>query len=163
VRARGGMLGRGDRAATDVGTTAVDTLREIEFDRETGKLSDADYHALKKTYTERALSELRAADTSASSTVAPSNASVSESVTASATPSPELAALVCPVCGPRVESDALYCSTCARYLPGSCVACGATVVESSARYCGSCGQRLDTEARSQMPEARTAGGAAHQA
>jgi hypothetical protein len=142
ARARRGSTGRDDRVVADLGTTAVDTLREIEFDRETGKLSDADYHALKKTYTERALSELRAADASASSSGAPSNASVTESVTAPATPSPELAALVCPECGPRVESDALYCSTCARYLPGSCVACGATVVESGARYCGSCGQRL---------------------
>jgi hypothetical protein len=172
ARTRGGNSGRGDRVPADAGTTAVDTLREIEFDRETGKLSDADYHALKKTYTERALSELRAADTGASPSLGPPNAPpnappngppnapVTESVAASATPSPGAAAPVCPACGPRVESDALYCSTCARYLPGSCVACGATVAEAGARYCGSCGQRLDTAARSQRPEARTADSAA---
>lgn len=142
ARARGGSAGRGGRGVAEVETTAVDTLREIEFDRETGKLSDADYLALKKTYTERALSELRAADAGASANVVPPTASVTASVTASATPSPGVAALVCPECGPRVESDALYCSTCARYLPGSCVACGATVAEAGARYCGSCGRRL---------------------
>jgi cytochrome c-type biogenesis protein CcmI len=39
---------------------AVDALREIEFDRETGKLSDADYTALKASYTQRALVAMRA-------------------------------------------------------------------------------------------------------
>ena len=39
---------------------AVDALREIEFDRATGKLSDADYVALKSRYTEQALSAMRA-------------------------------------------------------------------------------------------------------
>jgi hypothetical protein len=43
-------------------STAIDALREIEFDRATGKLSDADYSALKQTYTQQALAELRARD-----------------------------------------------------------------------------------------------------
>jgi hypothetical protein len=124
--AGGGSVG----APPEAGTTAVDTLREIEFDRETGKLSDADYLALKKTYTERALDELRTADTGPPAGVTPSAVSA------------RVAVLACPACGPRAESDALYCSTCARYLPGSCAACGATVAEPGARYCGACGQRL---------------------
>ena len=41
---------------------AVAALREIEFDRETGKLSDSDYAELKARYTRAALDELRAAD-----------------------------------------------------------------------------------------------------
>ena len=41
---------------------AVAALREIEFDRETGKLSDSDYAELKTRYTREALAELRAAD-----------------------------------------------------------------------------------------------------
>ncbi|MDQ8168592.1 MAG: hypothetical protein P3C09_12625, partial [Gemmatimonadota bacterium] len=41
---------------------AVAALREIEFDRETGKLSDDDYAELKTRYTREALAELRAAD-----------------------------------------------------------------------------------------------------
>jgi hypothetical protein len=62
---------------------ALDALREIEFDRETGKLSDADYEALKATYTQRAVTAMRA------------------------TGSP-----VCATCGPRPESEALFCSNC---------------------------------------------------
>jgi hypothetical protein len=44
------------------GVSAVEALREIEFDRATGKLSDDDYAALKTAYTRDALAELRAAD-----------------------------------------------------------------------------------------------------
>ena len=44
---------------------AVVALREIEFDRATGKLSDADYAELRRAYTDRALSELRTASVEA--------------------------------------------------------------------------------------------------
>jgi hypothetical protein len=62
---------------------AIDALKEIEFDRETGKLSDADYQTLKATYTQRAVAVMRAEG------------------------SP-----VCPTCGPRPERDAVFCSNC---------------------------------------------------
>ncbi|MDP9178617.1 MAG: hypothetical protein M3O61_13125 [Gemmatimonadota bacterium] len=62
---------------------ALDALREIEFDRETGKLSDADYAALKETYTQRAVTAMRGGG-----------------------------GPVCITCGPRPEGDALYCSNC---------------------------------------------------
>src|SRR3954470_22626072 len=38
---------------------ALAALKEIEFDRETGKLSDSDYHFLKTKYTAAALEALR--------------------------------------------------------------------------------------------------------
>ena len=62
---------------------ALDALREIEFDRETGKLSDADYTALRTQYTQRAVESMRGSD-----------------------------APVCPTCGPRPEKDAMFCSNC---------------------------------------------------
>jgi cytochrome c-type biogenesis protein CcmI len=46
-------------------TEAVQALREIEFDRETGKLSDSDYAALKARYTREAVAALRAEETGA--------------------------------------------------------------------------------------------------
>src|SRR5205085_10362749 len=39
---------------------AIVALREIEFDRATGKLSDSDYAELKSRYTARALAAMRA-------------------------------------------------------------------------------------------------------
>lgn len=71
-------------SATDTRrNAAMEALREIEFDRETGKLSDADYEALRSTYTQRAVDVMRAGDAPA-----------------------------CPRCGPRPERDAVFCSTC---------------------------------------------------
>jgi predicted amidophosphoribosyltransferase len=46
------------------------------------------------------------------------------------------------VCGPRPEPDAIYCSTCGRYLAASCAHCHAPITEIGARYCGSCGETL---------------------
>jgi ribosomal protein L40E len=62
---------------------AVDALRELEFDRATGKISDADYEPLKARYTEQALAVMRAG-----------------------------AARVCERCGTRPELDAEFCSNC---------------------------------------------------
>jgi ribosomal protein L40E len=62
---------------------AVDSLRELEFDRETGKISDADYAPLKARYTEQALAVLRAGN-----------------------------APVCEACGPRPQPEAEFCSNC---------------------------------------------------
>jgi hypothetical protein len=71
-------------SATDTRrNAAMEALREIEFDRETGKLSDADYEALRSTYTQRAVDVMRAGD-----------------------------APTCPRCGLRPERDAVFCSTC---------------------------------------------------
>jgi hypothetical protein len=67
---------------------ALDALREIEFDRETGKLSDADYSVLKETYTQRAVTAMRAGG-----------------------------GPVCEMCGPRPERDAVFCSNCGMLLP----------------------------------------------
>ena len=62
---------------------ALDALRELEFDRATGKISDADYGSLKARYTRKAVAVMRAGDR-----------------------------LVCDRCGPRPEADAAFCSNC---------------------------------------------------
>lgn len=67
--------------------SAVDALREIEFDRATGKLSDSDYDSLKASYTQRAVEVMRGGSGS-----------------------------ICENCGPRPESGALFCSKCGEML-----------------------------------------------
>jgi hypothetical protein len=114
--------------SSDDGDRAIDALREIEFDRETGKLSDADYAALKAAYTASALTDLRREDAGGVRGRSPG-----------AVAAPRW---TCATCGPRPESDALFCSNCARYLPGVCAGCGAAVAEAAARYCAGCGERL---------------------
>jgi hypothetical protein len=126
------------------GDDAVDVLREIEFDRETGKLSDHDYATLKATYTERALAELRAGDAAAAAGAPSPVAAPIEGEDAAEAAIRRVRASLreCASCGPRPEPDALYCSSCGRYLPGACARCGATASEPGARFCNGCGDAL---------------------
>lgn len=138
---------------------ALTALKEIEFDRETGKLSDADYQFLKAKYTTAALEAMRQ-DTEAptpgrashdveamiaakvralrSASAAPSSDApvTSPSANTAATPS-------CSSCGPRPEPDAVFCSSCGRRLQvrASCDRCG-TVLLPGSRYCESCGRQV---------------------
>jgi hypothetical protein len=120
---------------------AVVALREIEFDRETGKLSDADYQALKTQYTGEALETMRLAESSAASAAltAPSGERdlAEEAILRYRRPGTN-----CASCGPRPEPDALYCSNCGRFLPGRCDGCGSPVTEPTARFCVECGKTL---------------------
>jgi hypothetical protein len=115
---------------------AVTALREIEFDRVTGKLSDADYAELKTRYTARALQAMR------SGAAANEASSVTDDAIEAAVLAYRERLHGCPSCGPRPEPDAVYCSNCGRYLPGACEGCGAPVTESGAAFCGSCGRQL---------------------
>lgn len=110
---------------------AIIALREIEFDRVTGKLSDADYDELKTRYTERALQAIR---TEASSPPADAAEAVVLAYRARMKS--------CARCGPRPEPDAVYCSNCGHFLPGACGSCGADVTEPGAAFCTSCGRQL---------------------
>lgn len=113
---------------------AVQALREIEFDRETGKLSDSDYAALKSRYTREALAAMRDEDAG----VAGPSGDAAEAVILQY----RRRQLGCSVCGPRPEPDAIYCSTCGRYLAASCAHCHAPITEIGARYCAACGETL---------------------
>jgi hypothetical protein len=117
---------------------AVAALREIEFDRATGKLSDDDYSELKSRYTgEAVLAMRREAVPSVSPAGRPTDDEVEAAVLAYRRHSH-----TCPACGPRPEPDAAFCSNCGRFLHDRCAGCGAPVVALDARYCLNCGNRL---------------------
>jgi Double zinc ribbon len=138
---------------------ALTALKEIEFDRETGKLSDPDYQFLKAKYTAEALEAMRqdadaptpgrASDDveamiaakvralrSASATASSDAPVTSGSANTATTPS-------CSGCGLRPEPDALFCSSCGRRLSvqAVCDRCG-TVLLPGSRYCESCGRQV---------------------
>jgi hypothetical protein len=121
--------------------SAIDALREVEFDRATGKLSDADYEALRAAYTREAVAALRADDSAdALATLAaadPAEAAILRYRDAIGRGAPS-----CAVHGPRPEPDAAYCSECGRYLAGKCAHCGAAVNQLGARFCMECGESL---------------------
>jgi hypothetical protein len=115
---------------------AVAALREIEFDKATGKLSDVDYADLKSRYTEQAIVAMRV-ETNAAAAAAPTDDEVEAVIRAF-----RAGASACPTCGPRPEPDAVYGSNCGRYLRDRCAECGAPVDALDARYCIRCGTRL---------------------
>ncbi len=117
---------------------AVAALREIEFDRATGKLSDDDYSELKSRYTgEAVLAMRREAVHVEAAGKRPTDDELEAAVLAYRRQSH-----TCPTCGPRPEPDAAFCSNCGRYLHDRCADCGAPVVALDARYCLNCGNRL---------------------
>lgn len=107
---------------------ALLAIKEIEFDRETGKLSDDDYGALKATYQKIALSAIKM-----------------EKGDGDGQPT-AVSGKVCPGCGPRPESSARFCSECGQTLLGEtslprCAGCG-EVVPAGAKFCGECGTAI---------------------
>ncbi|SRR6059036_1043385 len=136
----GGSVEGGEDPDDDLspGAVALRALKEIEFDRATGKLSDTDYDALKAEYTVAALAALR---TEHGSREPGAGSRMRTEATAPGSPLP---APACSTHGPRPEPDAVFCSECGRRLaaaPGFCTRCGAAL-ERDARYCHSCGARV---------------------
>jgi predicted nucleic acid-binding Zn ribbon protein len=118
---------------------ALLALKEIEFDRATGKLSDEDYGALKKRYAHAALAAIEAED-----------AEVEEAEKAGGDPAEAAiqraragARKACPTCGPRPEADSAFCSSCGKPLvtpggPDHCTSCG-EAVPAGGKFCANCG------------------------
>jgi NADH pyrophosphatase NudC (nudix superfamily) len=103
---------------------AVQGLRELEFDREMGKLSDADYTALRESLMERALAASTALErmhTEQRAAVAPRSAAVSRprlvktaassAASASSTPGGPARIRFCPQCGAKAMPGN-FCSEC---------------------------------------------------
>ncbi len=111
-------------------------LHEIEFDRETGKLSESDYAETKLRLTQGAHGAAASLGTSAG---ADDNDPVEAAIRRARARQKS-----CVTCGPRTEPDATYCSNCGRYLADTCGSCHAPVREPAAAYCSSCGESLST-------------------
>jgi hypothetical protein len=125
---------------------ALLALKEIDFDRATGKLSDTDYEFLKQKYTTEALQAIReeeggglatATDRVETLVSARLDAIRAEGVGAAT------ASLRCPHCGPRPEHDARFCSDCGRALVDSslCQVCRSPL-DPDSRFCSNCGSKV---------------------
>jgi hypothetical protein len=128
---------RAPRTAVHEGEHAVSALREIEFDRVTGKLSDTDYALLKARYTGEALAAMRRDE--AASPAADDDDPVEVALRRYRQSS---SLRECIDCGPRPEADAAFCSGCGRFLAGRCGACGSPADTPGARFCRDCGNPL---------------------
>ena len=103
---------------------ALTALREVEFDRATGKLSDEDYTVLKQRFS--------AADRAVDEAIRKAREGLDREN--------------CPVCSSRLEHAAIFCSDCGCYLAASspvprCTSCGATL-SNDGSFCERCGSPL---------------------
>lgn len=117
---------------------ALLALREIEFDRATGKLAEEDYARLKARYESQAIAAIRAEEQDAREEARPASDRAEEAIRRAR----QADRRVCPSCGPRPESNAVYCSSCGRSLVAAasrrCPVCGAALTE-GAKFCAECG------------------------
>ena len=123
---------------------ALTALKEIEFDRETGKLSDADYELLKRKYTAEALAALRAEEALAPDANArPADVEALIAARVQTLRGSPVGAPACVTCGPRPEADANFCSSCGRRLRRAdvCDRCGAALTPASS-FCTGCGTQV---------------------
>jgi NADH pyrophosphatase NudC (nudix superfamily) len=124
---------------------ALLALKEIEFDRATGKLSEDDYAALKAKYAKVALEAMDAEERAEKGVaVDPAEELIQRAARAK----------LCPNCGPRPEADAAFCSDCGQKLTAPaaesakgesfCTSCGSGLPD-GAKFCGECGTRVGAE------------------
>ena len=119
---------------------ALLALKEIEFDRATGKLSDEDYGVLKKRYANVALAAIKAED---AEVVEESEKAGDDPAEAAIQQARASVGKACPICGVRPETDSAFCSSCGKPLvtPGRanpCVSCG-EVIPVGGKFCANCG------------------------
>lgn len=118
---------------------ALLALKEIEFDRATGKLSDEDYGALKKQYANVALAAIKAEDAAGVEAEEAGDDAAEAAIRRARSGSQK----VCPSCGPRSDTDSAFCSDCGKPLvaaggPNHCASCG-EAVPAGGKFCANCG------------------------
>ena len=119
---------------------ALLALKEIEFDRATGKISDEDYVRLKARYESEAIAAINAEEQAAKQKV--QVADRAEAAIRRARERVGLGQRSCPSCGPRPEDNAAFCSNCGRSLVTTsaprCSRCGVELPD-GAKFCAECG------------------------
>lgn len=111
----------GDASPEDRREAALDALEELQFEHETGKLSDEDYRRLKSKYARAAVEARREEEGvgDAAGTGADSGGTAVRATTDAAGEQPEGtgASVHCPECGTEAGGDARFCGQCGTELP----------------------------------------------
>ena len=125
----------GDASPEERREAALDALEELQFEHETGKLSDEDFRRLKSKYARAAVAARHQEEGAAGAAGAAAGAAAGESGESTGArqggeggaeaeraaeeppPSSERAASHCPECGAEVAEDARFCGQCGTELP----------------------------------------------
>lgn len=111
----------GDASPGDRREAALDALEELQFEHETGKLSDEDYRRLKNKYARAAVEARREEEgVGDADDAAADSGEAAERVTTPADgekPEGTGASVHCPECGTEAGPDARFCGQCGTELP----------------------------------------------
>ena len=128
--------------------SSYEAIKELDFDYNTGKLSDEDYQNLYKTYKFEALKAIREMDKETLTEMESIDAEVETEIQemrsglySSSDNQHVPAAGTCPACGAEYDKGDSFCKTCGAQLGKKCGACGSLNLD-SAKFCYSCGERL---------------------
>jgi len=121
---------------------ALLAIKELEFDRATGKVSDEDYALMRQRFVDEAVEALREAGEDPTLDEAERLVAARTAAIAGGTEG-----VVCSQCGPRPEADAVFCSDCGRRVAGAsyCGDCG-TALPTTGNFCPECGARAPARA-----------------
>lgn len=91
---------------------ALDALEELQFEHETGKLSDEDYRRLRSKYARAAVRARREEEGTTATAAGAGGGPPGEEV-----PPASGESAYCPECGAEAGEDARYCAQCGAELP----------------------------------------------
>lgn len=177
----GGGDAEGERAALlSEKKTLLRAIKDIQFEREVGKISDEDFARLDRAYRRRAKEVLRLLDQDLGEYLTEAERLVADAMGESEDktkrrkkakakakakgrrkkkPAPKKAQLECPSCGAKNDLDAVFCKECAtRLAPVECPSCGAEN-DPDAKFCKECATPLAdkpeaAKAEEDKPEAK---------
>ncbi len=116
------MVGSRSRAAVEREKTLVlRSIKELEFDRAMGKVSEADFEEMGRLLRARAIRLMKQLDVEAVDFLAVIERELEERLGRAAEPPPaaEVATLTCGACGTSNEGDARFCKECGATLSGA--------------------------------------------
>lgn len=117
---------------------ALRSIKELEFDRDMGKVSDQDFTEMSARLRGRAGRLLRQLDAGVDY-----RQQIEREIAQRLGPAPVLAASAAPcrACGVALEPGARFCTGCGAATSTSCAGCG-TANSADAKFCKSCGARI---------------------
>jgi hypothetical protein len=137
------VLGGRTRAALEREKTLVlRAIKELEFDRAMGKISDKDFDEMSVRLRGRAAGLLRQLDAGAGYREAIEREIQRRVGRDVKVESPRRTSVTCGACGTANDSDARFCTQCGAR---RCMACG-TANDRNARFCKQCGAGQETSA-----------------
>lgn len=122
-----------------------DSLRELDFDLQTGKMSEADYADLTERYKRRAVDLLKQLDDRQRDVLLALDDEIEREVAVirktrkAPVAAPAPAGIRCRICGTGLESDDVFCRRCGTAVEKKCPRCQ-TLAKQDDRHCAKCGQ-----------------------